>query len=86
MSISEDSELIRLYEEKIKRVVQRMPRGLSFEEKVEYLYTYLVNELEYDYACLERNAGGGRVESSSFEDDDENVPEAYRNKGLQELL
>lgn len=81
LNISQDSELIRLYQEKIEKVIQKMPRGLSFEEKVEYLYSYLVNELDYDYACLERNAGGGTVKPSLFEDDDENIPEAYRNKG-----
>ena len=30
--------LLKAYEEKVSNVIQKMPRGLSFEEKVEYLY------------------------------------------------
>lgn len=77
----EEQELLKkAYDEKIERVIQKMPRGLLFEEKVEYLYDYLVNEMDYDYECLERNTGNGTVYPSVF-DDDEKVPVAYRNIG-----
>ncbi len=72
--------LIKAYEEKVANVIQKMPRGLSFEEKVEYLYEYLVNEMDYDYECLDRNTGEGTVYPSVF-NDNENVPVAYRNIG-----
>lgn len=72
--------LVKTYQEKIINVIRKIPRGLSFEEKVGYLYEYLVNEIDYDYACLERNSGIGTVYPSVF-DDDEKVPEEYRNIG-----
>lgn len=68
--------LVKVYQEKVTDVIRKIPRGLSFEEKVEYLYEYLVNEIDYDYACLERNSGIGTVYPSVF-DDDEKVPEEY---------
>ena len=72
--------LLKAYEEKVSNVIQKMPRGLSFEEKVEYLYEYLVNEMDYDYECLDRNTSEGTVYPSVFIDN-ENVPAAYRNIG-----
>lgn len=34
--------LVKTYQEKIINVIRKIPRGLSFEEKVEYLYEYLI--------------------------------------------
>ena len=77
----EQQELLKkAYDEKIEQVVQKMPKTLQFEEKVEYLYDYLVNEMDYDYECLERNTEVGTVYPSVF-NDDENTPVAYRNVG-----
>ncbi len=72
--------LLKAYEEKVSNVIQKMPRGLSFEEKVEYLYEYLVNEMDYDYECLGRNTSEGTVYPSVFVDNGD-IPNAYRNIG-----
>lgn len=57
-----------------------MPRELSFEEKVEWLYSFLVNELSYDYECLQRTSSeSGIVTPTFFADiDDKNVQQSYR--------
>ena len=77
----EQQEAVKqLYNEKIKQVILKMPRGLSFEEKVEYLYSFLVNELSYDYECLQRTSSeSGLVIPTLFVDiDDENVQQTYK--------
>ena len=85
MGITIDNEqreaMQKLYNEKLGQVISRMPRGLSFEEKVHFLYSFLVNELDYDYDSLDRTVDSiGNVFPTAFRDiDDENVPSTYRN-------
>lgn len=78
---AEQQETVKkLYDEKIQQVISKMPRGLCFEEKVEFLYSFLVNELSYDYECLERTSStSGLVIPTFFADiDDDTVPKTYR--------
>lgn len=77
----EQQEAVKqLYDEKIQQVISKMPKGLSFEEKVQFLYSFLINELSYDYECLDRTSNiSGLVTPTFFADiDDENVPKTYR--------
>lgn len=69
-----------MYFEQIREVIGKMPKELSFEEKVKYIFNYLVNEMDYDYECLDRNTGDGHVIPTVF-NDNESVPEIYRNVG-----
>ena len=78
---NEQQEAVKkLYEEKIEQVISKMPKGLCFEEKVEFLYSFLINDLGYDYECLNRTSNDtGLVTPTFFADiDDESVPSTYR--------
>lgn len=78
---NEQQESVKqLYDKKIEKIISKMPKKLSFEEKVDFLYSFLVNDLGYDYECLERTANDtGLVTPTFFADiDDESVPSTYR--------
>lgn len=79
-AVERTQKIESLYQNKIMSIVQKIPLDSNFDEKVEFLYNSLVNELSYDYNALEHTNESGQVYPTFFDTlDDESVPAEYRN-------